>query len=408
MHSALIQLFRRTTTSGKYYPEIDGLRFIAIALVVLFHLSERSLRSFKLSGGVDDTALAWHHVFQMGDVGVHLFFAISGYIISKPFLDRYALKAHQPFSLRHYYLRRLTRLEPPYIIVMTGIFLFLTVTGFQSSIAKNFNETQIPLWQSYLASLPYAHGLLFGSDPRLNPPAWSLELEIQFYIVAPALMVAYFSCRRAALARFGLIAALVSVVIAQTTLFGGHLMNNKYALLSYVQYFLIGILLCDLNLRKTRTQLEKGKAIAVDITALIALIIFARSHHIIESYTGREIVKLACICLIFSGALHGHYFRLALSNGFVSSVGGMCYSIYLIHMPIMQVLCEKIGNLLEPDRFISFLFLQAIAVLPALLLASAVFFLLVEKPCMQKDWPTRLAAGVRNSLGRPKKAPEHP
>ncbi|MEQ9567688.1 MAG: acyltransferase [Pseudomonadales bacterium] len=231
---------------------------------------------------------------------------------------------------------------------------------------------------------------------------------MQFYIVAPALMVAYFSCRRAALARFGLIAALVSVVIAQTTLFGGHLMNNKYALLSYVQYFLIGILLCDLNLRKTRTQLEKGKAIAVDITALIALIIFARSHHIIESYTGREIVKLACICLIFSGALHGHYFRLALSNGFVSSVGGMCYSIYLIHMPIMQVLCEKIGNLLEPDRFISFLFLQAIAVLPALLLASAVFFLLVEKPCMQKDWPTRLAAGVRNSLGRPKKAPEHP
>lgn len=395
MHSRLIDLFRRTTSTGKYYPEIDGLRFIAIALVVLYHLSDRSLRSFRIEGGQDEFAVMVRSIFDMGDVGVHLFFAISGYIISKPFLDRYALHLPQPFSIGQYYLRRLTRLEPPYIVVMTGIFLFLTVTGYQTSIAKSFNETSFPLWQSYLASLPYLHGFIFGSDSRLNPPAWSLELEVRFYILAPLLMTAYFSFRRSGAARGLLLLGLVACILTQQLLFDEEFQDNNYSLFSYIQYFVIGILLCDLHLRAERAQPSKPAAIGIDILGLCALVVFARSHQWIDQYSMREFVKLVSVYVIFNGAFYGHYFAMFLRNGFISAVGGMCYSIYLIHMPMMQVLVEKLGHLLNVDSFAAFLLIQGAVILPVILASSAAFFLLIEKPCMQKDWPKRLMTNVQ-------------
>lgn len=395
MNSSLTNLFRRTTSTGTYYPEIDGLRFIAIALVVLYHLSDRAIRSFKVQGGQDEWANSVRDLFAMGDVGVHLFFAISGYIISKPFLDRYALQSTQPFSLKQYFLRRLTRLEPPYLLVMTGIFLFLSVSGYQTSIAKSYYETSIPLWQSYLASLPYLHGIIFDAGSRLNPPAWSLELEVRFYILAPVLMIAYFSLRRYELARCILVVGVIGCVLSQAFMFGGHFKSNNFSLFSYIQYFVIGILLCDLHMRSRHEKPSRSGSISIDIMSIAALIVFARSHQWLGYYPVRELVKLLCVIAIFYGAFHGHYFAMMLRKRFISLTGGMCYSIYLIHMPMMQVLVERFAHFLPVQNFALFLLIQAAVILPIILTTSAAFFLLVEKPCMQKDWPQKLSANVK-------------
>src|SRR5256885_11137883 len=80
--------FRRITTSGEIIPEIDGLRFIAIAAVILHHLALFVSTQRKSEEGL----------LLVGQNGVELFFAISGFILAVPFAMQY-LNASKPVKL---------------------------------------------------------------------------------------------------------------------------------------------------------------------------------------------------------------------------------------------------------------------------------------------------------------------
>ena len=115
---------KRVTTSGIYVPEIDGLRFIAIVSVVLFHLVlELHLRSGRVIPIENGTG--WlYSVLCNGERGVRLFFIISGMILALPFA-RQMLLGERPVSLGKYYMRRVTRLEPPYIAsILIAVLMF--------------------------------------------------------------------------------------------------------------------------------------------------------------------------------------------------------------------------------------------------------------------------------------------
>jgi peptidoglycan/LPS O-acetylase OafA/YrhL len=105
---------RRITTHGTWIPEIDGLRFAAISAVLLDHIVgqtfSRSWYPFP-----EHVRLVVDRFTGSGSRGVQLFYAISGFILAQPFL-RQRLLGGQPVSIRGFYKRRLTRLEPPYIL----------------------------------------------------------------------------------------------------------------------------------------------------------------------------------------------------------------------------------------------------------------------------------------------------
>ncbi len=120
----LLSQFSRITTPGRaFIPQIDGLRFIAIMGVVAFHV--RSICSFHLRASPDGSFIEGdlvNDVFSTGALGVQLFFAISGFILSLPFA-RCWLGGEKRVSLGGYYLRRVTRIEPPYVIHRAFLFL---------------------------------------------------------------------------------------------------------------------------------------------------------------------------------------------------------------------------------------------------------------------------------------------
>ena len=103
---------RRITSGSSWIPEIDGLRFIAIALVVLFHLAAQVSAKSHITFTRHDWYAGLFAIFERGDIGVRIFFVISGFILGRPFARHYLLGHARP-SLRSYYLRRITRLEPP-------------------------------------------------------------------------------------------------------------------------------------------------------------------------------------------------------------------------------------------------------------------------------------------------------
>ena len=180
-HSWLAGL-RRITTSDRYIAEIDGLRFIAILGVVLYHvpiqfmLHDRSGSSFWPG---------FWGVISNGQRGVELFFVISGFILSMPFA-MHLLLGERPVRLKAYFLRRVTRLEPPYIL---AILIRLPLLVFL--MHKPLHDVLI----HGALTLAYLHSLAFGTPSMVNPPAWSLEVEIQFYCLAPLLAWSYFSLR---------------------------------------------------------------------------------------------------------------------------------------------------------------------------------------------------------------------
>jgi len=134
---------RRITSTGRFVPEIDGLRCVAICSVVLYHL-----------GGF----LGWR-VAEHGYRGVNLFYVISGFILGLPFAAHY-LQQKPPVKLRSYFLRRLTRLEPPYLLS-----LLICFGGLVWLQGRDWRE----LLPGLAASAGYVHSLWFGSQSAINP-----------------------------------------------------------------------------------------------------------------------------------------------------------------------------------------------------------------------------------------------
>jgi len=177
-----LQKFERVTSSGLFLPEIDGLRFIAIILVIIFH----SQSVINLNNNYDTLNKSeYFKIFEIivgnGWQGVELFFTISGFILGLPFAKYYFYR-NSKVNLKTYFIRRLTRLEPPYIILMI-IYFFITIIKDSGNILFWFHNL--------LTHLTYTHNIFMQPDKYLVSVAWSLEIEVQFYILAPIISIVF-------------------------------------------------------------------------------------------------------------------------------------------------------------------------------------------------------------------------
>ena len=377
----LARLARRTST-GRFIPEIDGLRFVSIALVVLFHLAGYvALRhGFAIeSGGTNGI----FRVLSHGHYGVQIFFAISGFVLGLPFAAQ-RLGGGRPVRLRPYFLRRLTRLEPPYVVSMLALFpAVVLMTG----------TPPARLLPHLLASLAYVHNLVFGEGSLLNSVAWSLEIEVQFYILAPLLAAAAFRARRAALRRALIAAACLAAVTLQLTLMRG---MDALTLASFIQFFGVGFLLADLYTTDWKDASPRPRAWDALWLACWPLLFAAWE----APAAVREIAFPALIFAVFAASLRGRLSRAAMSNPWVVTIGGMCYTIYLLHYPLISLLGRVTARVGGQGAAGTHLLLQAVLVLPPLLVACAVYFALVERPCMDPAWPAKVRAWFAARLGR--------
>ena len=93
------------------------------------------------------------------------------------------------------------------------------------------------------------------------------------------------------------------------------------------------------------------------------------------------------IFILFCSAFKGGFINAFLRSPVVYLIGGMCYSIYLLHLPLFGLLVRFSGGLIVSDSYAINLILQFILSFMVLMVISSLFFLAVEKPCMDKNWP---------------------
>ena len=178
----------------QFRPDIEGMRAIAVGLVILFH--------------------AYHEPFTGGFVGVDVFFVISGFLITSLLLKEQERSGR--ISISVFYARRVRRILPASTLVVL-VTLFATY-GWLGFIAGNNVANDAKWTEIFAANIHF--GLIrtdyFGAQLPPSPlqHMWSLGVEEQFYLVWPGVFLVLVLLARGAQHRKALAGALSSIIAA--------------------------------------------------------------------------------------------------------------------------------------------------------------------------------------------------
>ena len=362
----ILQLITRKTDNGNYIPLLDGIRFLAITVVLLQHLSERIFKYHESVEHIPGTLTSdISYALSRGSIGVLLFFTLSGMIISIPFAQQsFSLKK---FSYRNYILRRLIRIEPPYFIWMSVCTILLVI----------LNQYDLfELMKHYIVSLFYLHEITYSEFSIINPVAWSLAVEIQFYLIAPLMAINYF--KRGVVSRRLTLGLLIILFITFQYIFGWNTIPLKASLLGQIHLFLLGMFIADVYVHSNWMN-SSAQSRLWDVVFVISFVVLAITWS--EEYI-KTFVFIVAMLLFFISSIKGILFNKTLTNRWIAAIGGLCYTIYLIHLPLLEGIVS-FGSKFITSVDYSFLLLVYLPICLLMIFAVSVLgYLIVEKPFM--------------------------
>lgn len=302
-----------------YRPDIDGLRTIAVLLVVVFH--------FHLFAGGDS-----------GFVGVDVFFVISGYLITA--IIRQQVEA-QRFSLVAFWAKRLRRLAPALFVVLAAVLAYgalrLVQADFQQ-LAEEVAATQFYVANIYFWRNVNYFGLQAGSIYLLH--TWSLSVEEQFYILYPLLLlgVLRFAPRRAPLILLG--AALASFAL-NLAFVGAKPEAVFYLMPTRAWELLMGALLTWAP-RPRHRMLAQLLGVAGVMLVISAVVGYTADTPFPGVFA--LLPTLGASSLILAGAEAEAWSTRLLSTSPMVAIGRLSYSLYLVHWPINVFASQELGE----------------------------------------------------------------
>ena len=342
----------------RFRPDVEGLRAIAVVLVVLYHASFPGLHG--------------------GFVGVDVFFVISGFVITGLLLRERSSTART--SLASFYGRRVRRILPAgtLVIVATVIAAYVvlgTVYGNPTAVAARWTAV-------FLANFHFAG---IGTD-YLNatlPPSplqnfWSLAVEEQFYLVYPAIFLVMASVRSAVSLRARLVFILVPIILMSLLLSAVQTSSSPTAAFFSPFTRAWELALGALVAVATPTLLRLGRNTATLMTwvGLAAIGYAAVAYSSATAYPGTAvIVPVVGTALVIAGGtpVPAWGAESVLKLAPFQFFGRLSYSLYLWHWPILIIAAEYAGKDSLP-------FHQNLGWLVLSLVASYATYRLIENP----------------------------
>jgi peptidoglycan/LPS O-acetylase OafA/YrhL len=309
--------------------EIQGLRAIAVGLVLIFHV--------------------WPWALPGGYVGVDVFFVISGYLITG-LLVRDAMRDGR-ISLLDFYSRRARRLLPAATAV-----LFATFAGMLVFLPKaRWEETAIQIAASALYVqnwvLAWLSGDYLGAENAASPVQhyWSLSIEEQFYVVWPLVMIAAIAAsRRLGLPMRRVFLAALATIFASSFALSLALTAQDAAQAYYVTHTRMWELamggMLALTIHRWRAGMAVRCAMLVFGLGAIAWSAFAYSRTTAFPGYAALLPTLGSVLVIMAGEVRAGRFH-GLDAGWLSWVGDRSYSIYLWHWPLIVFYVAGAGQI---------------------------------------------------------------
>jgi peptidoglycan/LPS O-acetylase OafA/YrhL len=350
---------------------LDGVRGLAIALVLLYHGW-----MFKLVPDADALGTAIDSVRQVGWAGVDVFFVLSGYLITGILCD----SKDRPDFWRSFWIRRSLRVFPIYYIVLLAIL----VAGMVSPAFRHEGLSQI--WVNFLYLTNFWVGFR-GEDVVPFDSAWSLALEEQFYLVFPFLVRL---CSRRALT-FALIAIAVAAPVFRilTWHYGSQRVFGPYALpYCRMDALAIGALLRLAISDATKMSIVNAASRSMPIVCTLAfcfLVVTQRkdAQFIAVGYTLTAVAAATLIARLISSPPRA-WGRRFFEGRALSYLGKISYGVYLFHLLVRVVLIKLLAKVFAPEDINGTVYCAVLlfAMTGITLIVATVSFRLIEKPIL--------------------------
>jgi peptidoglycan/LPS O-acetylase OafA/YrhL len=344
-----------------YRPEIDGLRAIAIAAVILYHAQ---------------LTIFGYQIFKGGFIGVDIFFVISGYLISSIILKE--LLKTGSFSFKYFYERRIRRIIPALLFVMLVSLPFAWIYLLPGSF--------IDFSKSILYSLGFSSNFYFwsldqeyGNESGLQKAflhTWSLSVEEQFYILFPIVLLITFKYSKKYLKHIIILAFIVSLVLAD---WGSrnYPSFNFYILPTRGWELLAGSILayCEINkIQKSKKKILNLIFPSIGLLLIVYSILFFNDKMYHPSFY--TLTPIIGVCLIIWFSNKNEIVTKILSTNFFIGIGLISYSLYLWHYPIFAF--DKIVEFTQGNLF------KELFLLIIILILSIFTYYFIEKPFRNK------------------------
>lgn len=333
-------------------PGADGLRAIACLLVVWHHTAQ------KLNPeGLSPLVGTLHFLGMRGEVGVSLFFVLSGCLLSVPFWS--SLVESKPFpSIKKYSLNRAARIAPAFWLNLI-VCNILAVLLFD----LEFN------WQKFVSALLFINSYHFSTffPTEINGPLWSIGLEVSCYLLLPMVLYAIFKTAKSVSFAFaGLITAIVALQALNPLIIQFFMTDNNrkgwqfgidggakqwlpfWNISTFFTQFLIGslaaLVIVHLRSKQTKSNHLFDLAFITAAAAAIILVVARLTPGSPDSFTQQPYVS-PFFAIFTAGLLvfgsHSKYVARVLDNRLFSWLGKLSFGIYLWHVVVIEVISRK-------------------------------------------------------------------
>jgi len=327
----------QTVKKDGYRVEIQGLRAVAVLLVVFYHSEV---------------------IFKSGFIGVDVFFVISGFVIAQSLNHQYS--EQNSFSVASFYARRIRRLLPGLTAMLTVV---LVLSTWLSTISSRVQTVRTGLFATFSLSNLFLFRFrpdgYFEVTEKTNAliHTWSLSIEEQFYLIFPIIFALVVLCGKSRRIGQQKLLAVVFAVIASLSLafsvyistrgihgltgvvfriVGSDSLDSRFAF--YLPFtraweFLAGVLLAQICAhRKSSTKTE-----LFGLIGLILIVFSALSFESVSSFPGYVvIVPVLGTTLVLFFSTEKSLLGKILSHKWLVWIGDRSYGWYLWHWPLIQ------------------------------------------------------------------------
>ena len=359
-----------------YRPHLDGVRAVAVLLVILFHL------------GYD-----W---IPGGFIGVDVFFVLSGYLITGLLVDELARSGR--IDLSRFYARRVRRLLPAAVLVV--LVVIAATKGLLDRVEQASAGGDATFSVLYSANWHFGmgDGDYFAPGDVRSPLLhfWSLAVEEQFYVVWPAVLLGLWIAltrRRRGVCASGILFAAVCVLTAASaalsvlldagplTYYGTH--TRAYQLLAGAALAIAARRWLADRRHAAGSSALRAAGLVLGLAACAALAVFACATPDAHRYPGFAGLGVTCASLALIAALDlmgRHPLQRVAGSWLPAAIGRLSYSLYLWHWPVI-VFLPLLG-----DRYRLSWLGQELTLIAAMTMLAVISYRLWERPIRFRLW----------------------
>jgi peptidoglycan/LPS O-acetylase OafA/YrhL len=363
------------TKKDRRSASLDGMRGLAALSIFVFH---GWLYTMPAPDATDRSSVGDYAAHELR-LGLVAFFVLSGFLLSRPWFAA-ALDERRPPDLRRYLRSRAARILPAYYVALAGSIVLLW--GLRGTPGLRLPPAgELPLF------VVFGQNFSPASVMKLDPPMWSLAVEIMFYALLP--MLGWLALRLPPRRRMQALVplALVTLGLLYNWAIAGHGLGMTFSktLAAMLPYFALGMLAAlvlhrrTIEMRMKRTLIGSGVALVLT-DAFTKAIAPASGIDADQLFVVLRDVPSAAGFTLIVGALAAGPGGRILGGRLLAGMGTISYGFYLWHVPVLMVL--RGHGLLPLDPVLG----TAVAFVPALAVSALSWFAL-ERPIL--NWTAR-------------------